>query len=440
MMKKNDEETKKLFLPVINHLKNKNFDKALELLDELLKQKQDKKIILKLKGSLLLKKKEWMKSILCYEKSLNIDDNKFEAYNNIGVAFFNLGELSKAVVNFRKALNQNSKYLPTYESLGISYKRLGNYDLSIKYFLEGLNLDTSNINIRHNLIDLFNYFEPKNYKSNIITINKKIITAGIKCSKNKIINTIDIFKLLEASDEIVTNNSDEIIYRETQIFRKNKTNLNCKRHLKIFNIHKIIPNYCFNCFKVQIKLKNVVDMIKLFFYFNNLKLNNNNIRKCIVETRDNIKGNYKGYIYANGISEAKEILIQLRNNFEKEKISFNKIEIKHGCSEYYKEYKLFEEIHEDNKKKIYKKDWTYIEKKFDNDNFIKEKDKERIFDNTINQFNLSDFLIIKNWLIYAKIIGDESYKDVFKTELKTSYLKSILERQIDFRKNDLTLN
>ena len=77
MMKKNDEETKKLFLPVINHLKNKNFDKALELLDELLKQKQDKKIILKLKGSLLLKKKEWMKSILCYEKSLNIDDNKF---------------------------------------------------------------------------------------------------------------------------------------------------------------------------------------------------------------------------------------------------------------------------------------------------------------------------------------------------------------------------
>ena len=83
-------------------------------------------------------------------------------------------------------------------------------------------------------------------------------------------------------------NNLNLEYKETQIFRRNRTNLNCDRHFKIFNEYNIIPKYCFNCYKIQIDLNDVVNLIKVFFIFNNINLENNNIRKCIVETRKNV--------------------------------------------------------------------------------------------------------------------------------------------------------
>ena len=50
-----------------------------------------------------------------------------------------------------------------------------------------------------------------------------------------------------------------------------------------------------------------MNLIKLFFIFNNINLENNNIRKCIVETRKNVVGNYKGYVFCTGLDEAKII-------------------------------------------------------------------------------------------------------------------------------------
>ena len=49
---------------------------------------------------------------------------------------------------------------------------------------------------------------------------------------------------------------------ETEIFKKNSRNLNCTRHFKMFNEFKIIPKFCFSCYKVQITLFNVMDLIK----------------------------------------------------------------------------------------------------------------------------------------------------------------------------------
>ena len=76
---------------------------------------------------------------------------------------------------------------------------------------------------------------------------------------------------------------------ETQIHKRNGENLNCDRHKKVFNKHNIIPKYCFSCFKVQIELKEVSQLIKLFFIFNYLKLPKDNIRKCFIELREKCK-------------------------------------------------------------------------------------------------------------------------------------------------------
>ena len=61
-------------------------------------------------------------------------------------------------------------------------------------------------------------------------------------------------------------------------------------------------------------LINVIDLIKLSFLFKNLKLENNNTRKCMVEIRNEISGNYKGYIYCEGIRVQKNYEIIKKKN------------------------------------------------------------------------------------------------------------------------------
>ena len=83
---------------------------------------------------------------------------------------------------------------------------------------------------------------------------------------------------------------------------------------------------------------------------------------------------------------------------------------------------------------IYDESWKKHETKIDNQmtNF-----KERIIIPSVNKVNLSDILIIKNWLIYAELIGDISFKDMFKYKKKSNYLSDKLKDQINFRKQQI---
>ena len=63
-------------------------------------------------------------------------------------------------------------------------------------------------------------------------INSKILELGklpININDNN-----ELFRLFNKTEEYLSA-TDPIIYTETQIFRKNEKNLNCSRHLKIFN-------------------------------------------------------------------------------------------------------------------------------------------------------------------------------------------------------------
>ena len=78
----------------------------------------------------------------------------------------------------------------------------------------------------------------------------------------------------------------------------------------------IIPNFCFGCFKIQIEPNNVLDLVKLYFVFDNLELPNNNWRKCMLEFRNNINGLYKGFVYCSSLKEAENISNDILNYFE----------------------------------------------------------------------------------------------------------------------------
>ena len=428
---KNDlsEISKKLFFPILELIKVKKFDEALAKLEKL--SDHDPDIINRFKGSIYLNKKEWEKSLFYYQKISDLSKN-FKIFNNIGVSLYKLGKFKDAVNQFNQSIKINNSFLSAYENLSIAHMQLGNYDLSIKFTLKALNLSPNNNKMKNRLIEIFNFYKPKLNENSIIKLNDQICKLDtMKNQKN--INQASICRILENSEEIFQKSDINFIYAETQIYRRNKINLNCERHFGIFNKFKIIPKYCFSCYKVQINLNNVSELIKLYFYFNNLNLKENNIRKCMVELRENVLGNYKGYLYASSIIEAKNLEKKIKDDLINYKIDFQKIEIKHGCTEYYGAYKLYKNIKEDITNKIYKKEWDNIEKEFDRKNLIKENDLEKVYDNTLNKFNLSDFLIIKNWILYAEIINDYSYKEIFKYNVNSDYLSDLEIKKIKMR-------
>ena len=194
----------------------------------------------------------------------------------------------------------------------------------------------------------------------------------------------------------------------------------------------MIPKFCFSCFKIQIDPQNILELFKLFFIFDGIKFTDNNWRKCMIETRPEISGAYKGYIYCSSMKEANKILQFISPTLNK--FLKCKINIKRGCSEFYKSfpnYKLTDE-NETNFMK-YNNEWQSIEKKDDS----KIQNIEKIYKNSINGLSLSDFLIMRNWLSYAKIIDDRSYKNITEDIPNSELVEGLVSDQLDFRKKQL---
>ena len=181
-----------------------------------------------------------------------------------------------------------------------------------------------------------------------------------------------------------------------------------------FQSKKIIPEFCFGCYKVQIEVDSIIELIKLFLVFNNLKLKNNNTRKCIVETRTYTSGFYKGFIYCLGLNEALEISnqvnVQIQKNIRIDLIS----KVKRGCSEYPLEFPKYKEIRTSGDQPMnYDESWRTIEEEIDQGNKDWGKSNK-----SIEGFNLNNFLIMRNWIAYAQKIGDKSVNKITNEQIK----------------------
>ena len=363
--------------------------------------------------------------------------NRFVDKATVIILHFEFWDLnfSAALETYTETASSKSTYLLIEELKALEVVIC--FLLAIEFSIKALNLFPSNNKIKNNLIDIFNYVKPKNNTNLILQTNSQILKLNLENNNDKFVKISSLSKILNKSYEILRNNNLDFNYPHVQIFKKNTKNYECERHLQIFSEQRIIPKFCFSCYKVQITLNNVLELLKLYFYFNNLNLDENNIRKCIVELRNNVDGNYKGYIFCKSIEEAKNIKKIINSDLEDKRISVNKIEIKHGCTEYYEQFELYKNIDEDVQNKIYQKKWNNIEQKFNERNLIEENNKERVFGNSIKLFNLPDFLIIKNWLIYAKVLGDSSYEKLINFELDINNLSKLEIEKINLRKKYL---
>ena len=255
--------------------------------------------------------------------------------------------------------------------------------------------------------------------SNLILAHNELNKLQIKYNFDEFISDQEIKNLLNKTNNIVNKYLEKLEFDRVQTYRETQLSPHCNRHLKIFKTTNVIPEHCFGCYKIQIEVENVVELIKLYLVFDQFKFENNNSRKCMIELRPNIPGKYKGLIFCNSISESEIILKKLSQILYK---NFNKklnCKIKRGCSEYAIKYPEYNRLDESAMK--YNSDWKITEENFDKKN--PDMTFKKNINPTINGITLFDALVFRNWLAFARMTGDESYKEIYNKDFYSKFIE-----------------
>jgi tetratricopeptide (TPR) repeat protein len=90
-----------------------------------------------------------------FTKSIHLNSNFYESFNNIGNCFQKKNQLHNAVNNFKKSIDINPNFFQGYYNLANCYKRLNEFDLSEKNYLNSIKLSPNNIDAYYNLGNLY---------------------------------------------------------------------------------------------------------------------------------------------------------------------------------------------------------------------------------------------------------------------------------------------
>ena len=357
--------------------------------------------------------------------------NDYRVFCNYGLILQNSGNLKEAESSYRKAIELNPNFAQAHSNMGGTLIELGQLQKAEIFTLKAIEIDPHNQTAINNYLKLLTIYKPKRINSNLISfINEEFKELNLSYKNNTFITNDEAIKIYQDGLKIYKKYNLNLEVNFSQIYKRNEVNLKCKRHKLIFNEHKIIPEFCFGCYKVQVEVESIIELIKLFLVFNKLKLKNNNTRKVIIETRPNISGFYKGLIYCLSLTEAieisKKLNIRMQNNIRINLMS----KVKRGCSEYPLEFPEYKEIRiSSNQPMNYNENWRTIEKEVDQGN----KNWGKSF-KSIEGFNLNNFLVMRNWVAYAQTIRDESVNKITNEQIKRPKFLNHLNKNFHFKK------
>ena len=403
------------------------YHKALGNIKILLFEQNNNPILHNLNGIIYLSLKDYEKSIESFTNAITLKDNLYPAYLNRGIAYSEVQDFQKAIADYKKTIELNPNLSEAYNNLGLALKNIGKKNESIEYFIKALNYDAKNTLACENLIKVLTTVKHnKNQDNKYIYVNSELQKLKFNFDLNEKITDETIKTTFEKANKIVNKELENIIFKSDQIYRRNDKDLSCKRHKKIFNDDNVIPQNCFGCYKVIIEPKRLIDLVKIYILFDYIKLENNNIRKCMIELRPNIEGTYKSLVYCSGLDEAESISNKLKIIIDKTINENINIGIKRGCTEFGMAYPLYKDYKSNLMK--YEKNWKEKEDQLDSKfpNLINHKLNRE----TISGITLNDILTIRNWLCYAKLIGDKSYKMISEDKFVSPYIERKFSKKL----------
>ena len=344
---------------------------------------------------------------VCFRQTIKLKPDYAEAHNNLGVTLKELGRFEESEACYRKAISLKPNYVEAHRNLAITLVDMGRLEEAMSNYTKVIELNPHLPQSLQDLAGLLTSYVPHEGFSNLVVkVNEEIKKNYLKEKTIGIISDDKIIKLFNQSTSVIKKYNLKIETQSCQAFRQNSINLNCERHMKVFNEFNIIPKFCFGCYKVQVEPTTILELIKLLLVLDQIKLIENNIRKCMVEMRPEISGFYKGLIYCSNLEEAYQIANYIEILVKENIGSKMNIIVKRGCSEYPIAFPDYKEINRSESKLMkYNEKWKLIEEDYDLLNPLKSK---RIITPTLTGLNLQDILIIRNWIDYAKGIGDPS--------------------------------
>lgn len=159
-------EVEKLVMEASVHLRINEFNDALMIVKDILKNYPNNKAAIRLLSKLrdryyeyaweALDAGKYDEAILGFEQCVNIDPQFIKAYCNLGVLYINQKEFAKAVNVLESAVNIDPHFKKGYYNLGIAQLRLGNFEYAKDAALTALKIDPNYIaakNLRDAIAD-----------------------------------------------------------------------------------------------------------------------------------------------------------------------------------------------------------------------------------------------------------------------------------------------
>ena len=374
----------------------------------MLKQKILEDKILVIQG--LYNQKEFNEALkLSSDLSENYPNNSY-AQNLHGIVSIALNNWKNGKNSFLKAIEVNNTFPEAYNNLGLSEMNLGDLEKALENFLIAIKLKPNYDNCHNNILKILTFFRSQKNKDNpYVLANNLISKIKFNYDQNNKINNSEIVNFYKKSFDIVNKNLKKIDTSETQIYRQNSEDLNCFRHFRIFNKFNVIPKFCFGCFKVTVQTETVLDLLKLYFVFDKLYLGLQNTRKLMIEKREDVSGNYKGFIYCSSVEEGENIKNKLKGILIKNLGTDCSISLKRGCSEFALKYPSYKKASVNkNEMMPFDKTWKSLEEIVDN-RIWNADSKKGIIHPSVTGPTLRDILVMRSWLLYANKIGDNSF-------------------------------
>lgn len=365
------------------------------------------------------------KATACFQKALQLNTDYFQAYMSLGDILFIQVRQDEAIDCYRKALSINPSSSIGHYNLARAYFDKKLLDEALQSFQTAAKNAPGNSRFYAFLIEILNQYVPNSEtECPYVKVQKSLQQINTEYVNTRMISDETVRQLYQQCRSTIALHQLDINTDKNQLFRGTNNNPYCHRHLMVFNKYNIIPEYCFECYKVTLEPRTVMELFKLLLVFDKLKLPNDNLRKCIVEVRPEMSGTYKGFIYCRSLDEGKDVLKIVEPIVSETIYKGIPIFVKRGCSEFSIAYPAYGQITENKIQQMtYDEEWRKHEAYVD-ENLVTHEDvvlDDFSRDHSLNHsgFTLLDALVMTNWLAYAETIGDKTYLDIEPTFIKS---------------------
>lgn len=89
----------------------------------------------------LIRNQDWKTPKEFWSKTLAISPNNIDARNNLGVIYFEEGNIKNAIEEYEKVIGVNPKYPGAYDNLAVAYMKMGDKEKAISLWEKALGID-----------------------------------------------------------------------------------------------------------------------------------------------------------------------------------------------------------------------------------------------------------------------------------------------------------